>query len=183
MNLLILAIWAIIFIVAMAFAGRAHGAATEDEVTKEPTGWPTWGRTAATILFGVSFAATNFVMSGIWWLALLGGALSAFGLATGHGRFYAMNGANIADPKPEWIERYIARWIYDGDITEPRYSFVCMGIKGLMIGLAAYPFGIALAVLWPLAYYVSFKLWQDSAPAEWVSSACAGLVIIATLAI
>lgn len=158
------------FIALFAFAGRAHGAG----------GWPSWAKPVSKVLFGLSFAAANFLLFGIWWLALLGGALTFFGLSTGHGRFFAMQGANIADPNPEWIEEYIASWAYRGDITKPAYSWFCMGIKGLMIGLAAAPYGLALAVLWPLAYYLSFKFWNDSAPAEWMSATCAGMVIVAT---
>lgn len=167
----------------MAFAGRAHGAAVIDEVTGKPTGWPSWGRLAATILFGVSFAAVNYELYGLWKLALALGALSAAGLATGHGRFYAMQGANLSDPKPEQIEWVIVPLftMFGWKVDKPIYSWVCMGVKGLMIGAAAGPVGFSLAFLWPLAYSVSFRVKHDSAPAEWTTGGFAALVQILAL--
>lgn len=158
----------LLLIPLMSVAGRAHGAG----------GWPSWARPASTILFAVAFALAAYSISP--WLAPLG-LLSSFGLTTGHGRFYAMEGANVTDPNPEWIERYIASWAYRGDITKPAYSWFCMGTKGLMIGLAAGPFGLVLAGLWPLAYSLSFRFWKDSAPAEWMTGAFAGWAIVCTL--
>ena len=167
-----------LYVVLMSFAGRAHGAATEDELTGKPTGWPTWGRTAATVLVALSFAAANYLLFAVWWLALLSGALSAAFFSTGHGRFYDMKGANLNDPKPEWIEKYIASWAWRGDLASPRYSWFCMGVKGLGVGLAAAPFGLALAYAWPALYAWSFRTKNDSAPAEHATGAAAGAVVI-----
>lgn len=173
---------ACIFIILMAFAARAHGAATED-AAGNPTGWPKWGRLVATILFGVSFAAVNYALYEVWWLALALGALSAGGLATGHGRFYNMKGANLSDKNPELIEQIIAP-IFTKlrlKIDKPLYSWVCMGVKGLMIGAAAGPVGFSLAFLWPLAYSVSFRVKRDSAPAEWTTGGFAAMAQILAL--
>lgn len=169
-----------LFVFLMAVSGRAHGAASKDE-HNNPTGWSKWMRLASAILFGLAFAVVDFVLFGIGSLALFAGALTFYGLSTGHGRFFAMKGANLADPNPEWIERNIAPWVYHGDITKPAYSWVCMGIKGLMIGLAVPPAGLLLAILWPALYALSFRLKNDSAPAEWLTGAAAGLVLIVTL--
>lgn len=172
----------VIFI--MAVAGRAHGSATKDEVTGVPTGWPSWDKTAAMIVFGVAFAWANYSLFDLWWLALLSGAASVLALNTGHGRFFAMDGANLNDPNPEKIEKYLVLWWYPGDITKPLYSWVCMGIKGLLVGLAAFPYGLSLAVLWPLSYYLStrFSLGQDkTCAAEWLRGVFSGMVVIASV--
>ena len=177
----------------MSLAGRAHGAAYFDSVTQTYTGWPSWARTAATVLFALTFGAASYIETtyilprfgvsiGIYWraaLAVAGGALSAYGLATGHGRFYAMGGANLNDPNPEWIEKYCVMWWYPGDIAKPFYSYVCMSVKGAMIGAAVFPFGLALVLLWPICYGLSFHYWTDSAPGERMSGACAGFVLLA----
>jgi len=153
-----------------SLAGRAHGAG-------ENAGWPSWARTASTVIFAFGFGGANYLLFGIWWLALAGGALSAFGLATGHGRFYGMQGANLKDPNPEWIERRLVMWWYPGDISKPLYSYVCMAVKGAIIGAAVFPFGLLLILLWPICYDIGFHFWRDSAQAERMSGACAGLVL------
>lgn len=170
----------VLLIPSLAILGRAHGAGLTDG-NGAATGFPTWGRLASSIAFPVAFGAANFALFTLWWLALLSAGVTFFGIATGHGRFYAMKGANPRDPNPEQIEKWFVLPWYPGDITKPLYSWVCMGIKGLLIGLAAAPFGFMLAVLWPLAYYISFKFWKDSAPAEWLSGAFAGLIIFCAM--
>lgn len=162
---------AILYLVLMGFAGRAHGKG----------GWPKWCKIAAKAVLGLSFAVTNYALFEIWWLAILAGILSAVGLSLGHGRFYNMQGANLDDPNPEKIERFVAIF-YKGDITKPAYSWVCMGMKGLLIGLAAAPFGLVLAIAWPLCYWLSFKYTEDSPVAEVLSCLFAGIVVLACVA-
>lgn len=169
-----------IYAVAMAFLTRAHGAAVIDEVTGKPTGWPSWGKIAAKIAYALSFAGVNYLLFGNWWLTLLSGALSFFALSTGHGRFFGMQGANPADPNPEFIEKAFG-WLYRGDIHKPAYSWFCFGIKGLGIGLAAAPVGVLLAVLWPFSYYASWKIANGTEAAEWLSGLSAALIVIAAI--
>lgn len=170
---------AAIFVFVMAVASRGHGSGSTDPVTGQPTGWPSWDRIACAIIFGLAFAAGNYSLWGVLWLALLGGALSVLALSSGHGRFYAMKGANLNDPNPEKIEKYLVLPWYPGDISKPLYSWVCMGIKGLGIGLAVAPFGLVLVPLLPLAYYIAFKYTYDSAFAEWARGLLSGLAIVA----
>lgn len=174
-------ILAAIYVVLMCAAGRAHGAATADETTGESTGWPKWGRAGASVLFTLSFAGANYLLFHLWWLALIGGAVTWLSLNTGHGRFFAMQGANLNDPEPEWIEKYIASWAYKGDITKPAYSWFCMGVKGLGVGLAAAPIGILLAVLWPLSYHLSWKIANGTELAEWLRGLFSGLIVVAVM--
>lgn len=173
-------IWQIALASIMAVAARMHGAAKRDEVTGALTGWPMAGRIISTAIFGLAFAYASFMTFGIWWLALIEGLVSVAAFSTGHGRVYAMTGANLNDPNPEMLEKLFG-WLYRGDISKPLYSWYIMGLKGLFIGLAAAPFGIFLAVLWPLAYWASFYFKNDSAPAEWASGLFAGMVIVASL--
>lgn len=153
----------------MAFLVRACGAS--------------WKFKGAEYLFALPFGCAAYISTGSALIGFVGYALSYFGMQTGHGRFYAMKGANLADSNPEFIERYIASWAYRGDITKPAYSWFCMGIKGLIIGLAAFPFGLALAVLWPLSYWASIKLENDTAMAEWLSGGFAGIVLTLALSV
>lgn len=152
----------------MAFLARACGAS--------------WKPKGAEYVFALPFGIGAYLSSGSVLIALAGYALSYLGMQTGHGRFYAMKGANIADPNPEFIERAFG-WLYRGDIAKPAYSWYCMAIKGLIIGAAAFPFGLALAVLWPLSYYISFKLENDSHAAEWLTGGFAGIAITLALSV
>lgn len=170
-----------LLIPTLAILCRAHGAGVE-------AGFPKWGRLASTIAFAIAFGAANYSINQFDGkvelriaVACVAAMFTVFGLSTGHGRFYAMRGANLNDPNPEQIEKWFVQWWYPGNIAKPLYSWACMGFKGLLIGLAAFPFGPALAVLWPLAYYISFKFWKDSAPAEWLCGGFAGLTLFCAM--
>jgi hypothetical protein len=91
----------------------------------------------------------------------------------GHGRFYAMKGANLNDPNPEKIEA-LPRGVYNKlglSLQSPGYSWWCMGLKGLVIG------GVPACLAWPFAYAVSFKLTNDSEQAEYTTGGFAGFDI------
>ena len=163
-----------LFVLLMALANRCHGSGS----------WPGIGRPFSYLVTFIAFAAGNYMLLGVTWLAVVMGLLSCVGLASGHGRFYAMNGANINDPNPEWIETAIAQNLYYGDITKPAYSWLCMGIKGAIVGLAIFPFGALLAILWPASYYIGTRYFNgDTAPAEWLRGVCCGLLLILTFII
>jgi hypothetical protein len=163
-----------IFTGVSAVAGRAHGAATRDDNGKA-TGWPTWGKLAAKIYISALFGFANFYMFGLDWLAMAGAVITVSFLGLGHGRVYAMKGANLSDPKPEKLERWFG-WLYRGDITKPGYSWYIMGLKGFFVGLPIFPFNLPLAALWPAVYAWAFQHYKDSAPAEWLSCGFAGLL-------
>lgn len=66
------------------------------------------------------------------------------------------------------------------------YCWLFMGLKGALIGLPAFPYGLALAFLWPATYEVGrllqdWKIVKDGAYCEWLSGAAAGAVIGATM--
>lgn len=139
------------------------------------------------ILFGWVFGWASLLVGVLPYYAPLWGLAAWLASETGHGRFYYMKGANINDPNPERIERWLVMWWYPGDITKPLYSWVCMGFKGLLIGAAVFPFGLALGILQPLAYYIGFHVVpryiddpHHEAP-EWCAGSAAGAVIAAAL--
>jgi hypothetical protein len=57
------------------------------------------------------------------------------------------------------------------------YCWAFMGLKGLLIGLPAAPFGLLLAFLWPAAYHVERHYIRDFKWSEYLSGGSAGLVI------
>jgi hypothetical protein len=61
------------------------------------------------------------------------------------------------------------------------YCWLFMGLKGLLIGLAAFPWGVSLALLWPLSYWIGQVL-NKGYLKEILSGSCAGLVIWLNLA-
>lgn len=169
------------YVFYMSVISRAHGADTGNDAGY-PTGWPSWGRLVASVSFAASAAAASYALLGVWFISLLMAALTWLSYNTGHGRFFMMQGANTADPNPEFIEKYIVLPFYSGAVNKPLYSWVCMGVKGLGVGLAAFPFGLSLTFLWPFSYYVStrFTSGQDkTAAAEWLTGFFTGLVFVA----
>lgn len=144
----------------MSFFSRLHGAS-----------WtPKWIPSA--VLWGLStayFAESSVDHS---MLFVVWGYIA---IQLGHGRFYEMKGANISDPNLEEIEKWLN---YKGDITKPLYSWVCMGFKGLLIGLPFGFAGLANAVLWPFSYYIGMRIIKDGAYAEILAGAFLGLLIM-----
>lgn len=131
-----------------------------------------WKPRGAEWMFAVPFAAVSYTLFG-WW-GILGLVTTYLGMQLGHGNFYHMEGVSNPD-KPEALE-WLARKLWS-DINSPFYSWLCFGIKGALIGLAVFPYGLALIPLWPLAYYLSWKYWNATAPAEWLAGGFAGLVL------
>jgi hypothetical protein len=157
----------IIIIAVMSFLTRACGAA--------------WNRIPQLeIAFAAPFGYVAYLSSGSPLVGLLGWIISYAGFQLGHGNFYQMRGVDITNDKPEHIES-LARKIYP-NIYTPAYSWICMGFKGLIIGLAAFPFGLLLGLLWPAAYFLGWKLQKnDSATAEFLAGAFAGLILWVSL--
>jgi len=146
----------------MAFLGRLCGAS-----------WtPSW--LPAKLLWALAIGALTYTNAHLFLIVV---AWSFVAMQLGHGRFYGMQGANLADPNPEDIEQYVQK-VYKGDITKPIYSWLCMGTKGFLIGL---PVGIipalANAIWWPFSYYVGMRVIKDGAYAEVLAGAGLGLII------
>jgi hypothetical protein len=127
-----------------------------------------------------------------WPSALPIAIIAYLAMETGHGNAYHMGFAETTFPDRwqtlDYVVRPIMRgitWVaaYAGLILSlrprsPIYCWLFMGLKGLLIGLPLGIYGLPLAILWPLAYYISFRLTRSSETAEWLSGGFAGLTMI-----
>ncbi len=99
--------------------------------------------------------------------------ISLLGFITGHGRFFAMKGANLSDPNPENIEKYFAIPIWNllkRPLDEPAYSSFCMAAKGLLIGAPLLPFAPVIAIIWPISYNLGWRIGNGTALGEWLTT-------------
>lgn len=152
----------------MAFMARCAGAS-----------WcPKW--LPAELIFALPFAFVAYTYDSPFHFAVMALVWSYIGMQLGHGNFYNMRGVAVDNDQPEKLEELV-RPIYTafgGNIHKPLYSWACMGFKGFFLAL---PLGflpaLALAILWPFAYFWGFRLFDDSAEAEVLSGAFAGGVI------
>lgn len=120
--------------------------------------------------------------------ATIGTAWSYLWMQTGHGTAYTMgNNPNIAQSGRKQTLSYVIDplcRLFKQPLGGTFYSWVFMGLKGLLIGLPAFPFGLALAILWPQAYKIGWMTQKgDRATAigEIASGLFAGLLIAITL--
>lgn len=131
-------------------------------------------------LFGLCIGlATGYEYGWLWTLPAF--AWSYIFMQSGHGTFYNMQGWQSSNPDRKQTLEYVVRPVFNlfgWSIYTPRYSWACMGLKGAMIGLPLFPFGLLLAFLWPLAYAI-----KDSELGEWLSGAFTGLCIVLFLAL
>lgn len=143
------------------------------------------------ILFGAGFGTTIFVTSGNWFPAALAAFWAFAWMETGHGTAYTM-GRNPAlatridqktgKPRKQTLSIVIDLLcdIFRQPLGGAFYCWTFMGLKGLLIGLAAFPFGIGLAILWPLAYEIGWRIKRGGAATtigEYISGFFAGLVL------
>lgn len=114
-----------------------------------------------------------------WWWTLTA-IWSYLAMQAGHGTFYQMNGWESSNPdriqKIEYIIRPVFK-LFNWSIYRPSYSWACMGLKGLAIGLPLFPYGLLLAVLWPLAYT------RGTVSGEYLSGAFTGLCLVLWLSV
>lgn len=140
------------------------------------------------ILFALPFGAASWLVLGDPLDAAISVVLAFVSMELGHGTVYAMRGYEDASQsgRIQTLERLV-RPIYralGGDIARPAYSWVVMGAKGMLIGCAALPFGLVLAILWPAAYWVGRRVEPDiNEISEYLSGLCAGCVLAATVLI
>ena len=183
MHTFVVIIIALCYITLMAFSGRAHGAGTKN-ADGTPTGWPSWGRVFSMVITGMSVAVVySYIHTEINYYSLLSGALAICVLNAGHGRFYNMQGANLADPKVEKIEYLVKPVFYllKKPINTPNYSIACMAVKGFGIAAMIPMLGAILAIVWPAAYLYSFKKTNDSPLAEYIVLGSLGLLVVLIL--
>lgn len=94
-------------------------------------------------------------------LALAQFFTSYFGIETGHGTAYSMgrNPGIAQSGRKQFLSKLVdpVCKALNKPLGGTFYSWLFMGLKGLLIGLSAFPCGIALAVLWPLAYEIGWQ--------------------------
>jgi hypothetical protein len=160
-----------ILIPLLSFLARAAGG-----------GWPmnklpSWAGRFPEIIIALIVA---YMAAGVSWWILPVLVWVYFAFETGHGNAYHM-GFHKDDFPGRWQTLdYIVRPVAEKLGFENRsagYCWLFMGLKGLLIGLPLAPYGLALAVLWPLSYYLSFRFTRDSVVAEYLSGACLGLIL------
>ena len=136
-------------------------------------------------LFACSFGATAYC--GIQCLVLAAAALawSYCWMETGHGTAFHMG--RRPDIAQSGRKQFLSLPIdaLCKALKKPLggrfYCWAFMGLKGLLIGLPAAPFGLLLAFLWPMGYEVGRRL-QDTGKTgsqwcEYLSGGAAGLVV------
>lgn len=137
------------------------------------------------ILFALPFGVVSWFILGDPVAGAASAILAFVGVELGHGTVYAMRGYEDASQsgRIQTLERFV-RPVYlalGGDIYRPAYSWVVMGVKGTLIGCAALPFGLVLAVLWPAAYWIGRRIEPGiNEVAEYLSGLCAGCALAAT---
>lgn len=172
----------------MAFLSRASGSDG-----KRGSLWTGWSG-APELAYGAVFGLACYSIYGNFWLSLVAFVVSWRAMELGHGTFYDMQGWKGADGPPHFgtpekprmqTLDYVLLPLFKRLKLNPRrpaYSWVAMGIKGLLIALPLGPFVALNAVLFPASYAITRHYWPSKPElAEWTAGACAG-VLIAMLA-
>lgn len=139
------------------------------------------------ILFG---AAIGFAAGLLWdngWAALLSWAWAYIWMQTGHGTVLQW-GSRPEEAQGErkqfltapvhWIAKHL-----NLEIGGRAYCWLFMGLKGLLIGLPLFPFGLPLAILWPLSYEIGARIPKSDGLKEYLSGGAAGLLLGVALAL
>lgn len=141
-----------------AFTYRARGGA----FFKLPN--PLWDA-----LFAASYGLTIFLMSGIWWAALVVWGLTTAASTAGHSSYQGMGSYGYASADGDRDEWY-GRGLSDLPISDYWHDFAGLTLKGLMIttscavALAYYghpleaAFVLSSAVLLPVCYTIGWRI-------------------------
>lgn len=142
-----------------------------------------WGSAASRLpeaLWAIIIGTIAGMYFGAWWYGALAIAWSYVWMETGHGNAFHM-GTHQYDYPPrhqtlDYVILPICR-LFGIENRSPAYCWLFMGLKGALIGAPLGWFGLPLAVLWPLAYYISFKKVDSSEWAEFISGAFLGIAL------
>jgi len=129
-------------------------------------------------LFALVIGIVAYKIHGPVW-ASVGALTSYIFMQTGHGIAYHMG----RNPKAaQGTRKQTLSIIVDPickalgwTLGERPYCYLFMGIKGLLIGLAVAPWGLLMAILWPLAYDIGRI--RNNETAEFLSGAFMGGVL------
>jgi len=128
-------------------------------------------------VFSIIVAWVAYETKGPWWASM--GLLTYIGFQAGHATAYHMS----RNPKAAQGERKQTLSIIIDPICkalgwtlgERPYCYLFMGLKGLLIGAAVAPWGLLMAILWPLAYDIGRI--RNNEPSEMLSGAFMGAVL------
>lgn len=166
--------------IILAFLARAAGGGLGVDKL------PQWCNRLPELLFAVPFGVVAYSATGSLGWGIFSWVWSFVAMELGHGNVYRMGGIDgLYIDRPQSIEK-IVRPIYSrlgGQLNHPRYSWAVMGTKGFLIGLPAFPCGLGLVVLWPLAYHIGHRIEKQPSTAEWISGMFAGFTITSALAL
>lgn len=128
-----------------------------------------WQDRIPEILFAFPFAYVAYLHSP--WLALPAYVSTFLAMETGHGTAFGMGFAPIPtrEQRRQFLDNVIELFYDKRDVT---YCWIFMGLKGAWIGLALFPFGLPLILLWPLSYYIGRRTVYEVA--EYLSGFFAG---------
>lgn len=136
--------------------------------------WLTWLPEA---LFSLIVAIVAYKIHGPWWACM--GLITYIGFQSGLATAYHMGrNPKAAQGKRKQTLSYVVDPICKAlgwTLGERPYCYLFMGIKGLLIGLAVAPWGLLMAILWPLAYDIGRI--RNNETAEYLSGACMGAVL------
>lgn len=122
---------------------------------------------------------------------VVGTIIAFLGIQTGHAVAYTMGrNPDIAKMQTNTLSKVVNPIAKQLKLERGGkvFSWIFMGLKGLLIGLAVLPAGLILAVLWPLAYEIGRILKDREVVAsgtkvgEYLSGAFIGVVLCLVLA-
>ena len=154
----------------MSFMARASGADWAHKV---------WSRLPE-ILFVLPFAIASYFLYDSPLLASIGFFVSYFSMEMGHGTFWNMTGYSSSTPGRIQSIEYVVRPIFklfNMSIEQPAYSWVCMGLKGLLIASPLGLYALPMLILWPLSYYLGMRVIKKSEYSEWISGGFSAILI------
>lgn len=120
-----------------------------------------------------------WLLSGHWLVYILASLWSYAWMETGHGTVMTMG----KDPSAAQS----GRKVFLSRVVDPicakfgfklggwQYCWMLFGLKGFLIGLPLAPWGLMLAVLWPLSYFIANRVFSKNEIAEYLTGAFAGL--------
>lgn len=107
-------------------------------------------------------------------------AIALWAFATGHGNAYHMGTLKdypIRHQKLDYVILPLSK-LLGFENRSTGYCWLFMGFKGLLIGLPLGLVGLLLTVLWPLAYWISFKRTASNTLAEYISTSLVAILTI-----
>jgi len=121
-----------------------------------------------------------WLLSGHWLVYILTSLWSYGWMETGHGPAMRMgeNPSSAQSGRKVFLSKVVDKVCnkFGFMLGGWQYCWLLFGLKGFLIGLPLAPWGLMLAVLWPLSYFVANRVFNKNEIAEYMTGAFAGLV-------